>query len=287
MPAEAAPPGAQAESFHTFFQEIAAAGEDDGYIREHVERLIRTMTLVPKPSGAGRVLELGAYMQMTPALRDLCGYSEVRGAYFGEAGESVERTVNIGAEAFRCSIDVFDAERDHFPYPDDHFSLVLCCEMLEHLVTDPMHMMLEVRRVLEPGGRLLLTTPNCASFTSLTCLLHGRHNPQIYACYPRRSAADRPHVREYTAWEVGQLMAAAGFRVESLFTERRAGCDPANWVYDLLIRNQLEVTFRGEQTYCVAIVDKSAPVDRYPSWLYDTQIAAAPAVTPAHPAAPA
>ena len=27
---------------------------------------------------------------------------------------------------------------------------------------DPMHMMLEIRRILEPGGELLLTTPNCA-----------------------------------------------------------------------------------------------------------------------------
>jgi len=42
---------------------------------------------------------------------------------------------------------------------------------------DPMHMMIEIRRILEPGGTLLLTTPNCAGLTCLANLLDGRDNP--------------------------------------------------------------------------------------------------------------
>jgi SAM-dependent methyltransferase len=226
------------------------------------------MTLVPQPCGARRVLELGAYLQMTPALTTLCGYPEVRAADLGPPGDAWRKTIALPNGEFTCDIDLFDAERDRFPYPDAHFSLVLCCEMAEHLLRDPMHMLLEIRRVLEPGGRLLLTTPNCASFTSVSYLLEGRANPQIYSRYSRANPDDRPHVREYTAFEVGELMTAAGFEVERLLTERIENGVNAAWVRDLLVRNHLDYSLRGEQTYCLAVMRPSLPVDRYPWWLY-------------------
>lgn len=255
---------AEVAELEAFFRELPADDAARGYVKTHLPRLVRTMSLVPKPAGAQRVLELGAYMQMTPALSILCGYPEVRAAGFGRAGESVRKTVG----EFACDVDLFDAERDRFPYPDGHFSLVLCCEMIEHLMRDPMHMLLEIRRVLEPCGKLLLTTPNGASLTSLACLLHGRRNPQVYSCYSRDATDERPHVREYTAYEVGELMTAAGFEIEQLFTERVGGADEANWVRDLLIGNHLDDSQRGEQTYCLATMRPPLPVERYPSWLY-------------------
>jgi hypothetical protein len=36
---------------------------------------------------------------------------------------------------------------------------------------DPMHMLLEIQRVLIDGGALVLTTPNIASFASVASLL--------------------------------------------------------------------------------------------------------------------
>ncbi len=65
-------------------------------------------------------------------------------------------------EKFECDIDLFDAERDPFPYPDGYFSTILCCELIEHLPNDPMHMMMEINRILKTGGHLVLTTPNIA-----------------------------------------------------------------------------------------------------------------------------
>src|SRR6266540_1561740 len=37
---------------------------------------------------------------------------------------------------------------------DGRFQTVLACEIIEHLVLDPMHMLLEIRRVLRSGGTL-------------------------------------------------------------------------------------------------------------------------------------
>lgn len=46
-----------------------------------------------------------------------------------------------------------------FPYPADSFDLVWCSEVIEHL-KDPLFTIREIRRVLKPDGKLLLTTPN-------------------------------------------------------------------------------------------------------------------------------
>jgi 2-polyprenyl-3-methyl-5-hydroxy-6-metoxy-1,4-benzoquinol methylase len=52
-----------------------------------------------------------------------------------------KRVVSETGEEFACDIDHFNAEKDPFPYPAEHFTTVLCCELIEHLAEDPMHMM--------------------------------------------------------------------------------------------------------------------------------------------------
>jgi len=114
------------EEWKTFFRQLDA-GHASGrtYLELHLERLVRTMMIVPPPGQTGRALELGCYMQMTPALALQLGYREVRGAYLGPAGKTENKIATIrGREVFRCDVDLFDAERDRFPYPDNHFDCV-------------------------------------------------------------------------------------------------------------------------------------------------------------------
>ncbi len=49
----------------------------------------------------------------------------------------------------------------------------------------------------------------------------GQDNPQIYFKYDRPSVQKEPeigHMREYTAYEIGKVMNAAGFDLTKLFT---------------------------------------------------------------------
>jgi len=47
-------------------------------------------------------------------------------------------------------------------YPDNHFDVVTMMHVIEH-VPDPVEMLREVRRILRPGGQVLMLTPNTRS----------------------------------------------------------------------------------------------------------------------------
>lgn len=58
------------------------------------------------------------------------------------------------------------------PYADASFDTVVCAETIEHVV-DVDCLVSEARRVLRPGGTLLLTTPNLAYLANRLMLLFG------------------------------------------------------------------------------------------------------------------
>jgi SAM-dependent methyltransferase len=245
--------------------------ESRRYLAKHIPRLARTLALVPPPGEMGRVLELGCYMQITPLLERLSGYREVRGAYYGKPGDIDRKFIRFPDGGFRCVIDHFDAERDPFPYPDEHFDLVIAGEIIEHMIFDPMHLLVESRRVLVEGGRILITTPNIASVTSVAKVLSGEANPQIYSLY-KRPGGDEPeigHMREYTAVELAETVKAAGFEVERLFTTFLEEYDSHLPLLTLLEANGYSTENRGQQTWCVARKHGDLPIDRFPFFLYD------------------
>ena len=82
-------------------------------------------------------------------------------------------TLEIGAEDAACArwfpnrvaINIRPNEHAHvladaysLPFASEAFDLVLCAEVLEHMKA-PSLALAEMRRVLKPGGKLLLTTP--------------------------------------------------------------------------------------------------------------------------------
>src|SRR5438445_8543488 len=115
-PAEPSPaiaPRNHYDEIKSFLRSVDVPNEDARNYREvHIERIARTLSMVPPPGRTKRVLELGAYMQMTPVLQCVLGYEEVRGAYFGPIGRVDTKSVTVGGqEVFRCFIDLFDAEK--------------------------------------------------------------------------------------------------------------------------------------------------------------------------------
>jgi ubiquinone/menaquinone biosynthesis C-methylase UbiE len=84
------------------------------------------------------------------------------------------------------------------PLEDNSFDVVWSSEVIEH-VPDTARWMSEVRRVLRPGGRLLLTTPS-----------HGRLRLAV-AGVERYSAPLGDHLHLYTAGSLRALLADFDF----------------------------------------------------------------------------
>jgi SAM-dependent methyltransferase len=242
------------------------------YCEQHLTRLAHTLEIIPKGDASQSILEMGSYMQITPALKFKLGYGHVRGCYYGKLGRSDRKfAASTNGEQFECLIDHFDAEKDVYPYDDACFDTIVCGELIEHLFSDPMHMMSEVNRILKPGGHFIVTTPNIISYRALAALLESYH-PGFFTAYIRPNPdgeTDARHNREYTPGEVQHLLTGSGFEVVRLETGpfRDEPHPEFSWIRLLLEKLELQTYWRGDGIYAVG--KKSGPVkERWPSWLY-------------------
>ena len=90
-------------------------------------------------------------------------------------------------------LDVCQGAGDDLPFPDDTFDLVALLDTVEH-IPDEFGVFQECRRVLKPGGKLMVTVPAFMWLWS--------YNDEINA-----------HQRRYTAPELRQKLEISGFRV--------------------------------------------------------------------------
>jgi SAM-dependent methyltransferase len=115
----------------------------------------------------------------------------------------------IGAEVAQAAVD--RARSSHpeldfrlvpidgpLPFEDSAFDLVWASEVIEH-IADTASWLSEVRRVLAPTGKLLVTTPD-----------HGRIRLLIGGI-ERHSEPLGDHLHLYTRRSLGELLAAFGF----------------------------------------------------------------------------
>jgi glycosyltransferase involved in cell wall biosynthesis/predicted SAM-dependent methyltransferase len=246
--------------------------ESREYIGVHKARLVKTLEITPPGGPQDSILEMGIYFQITPSLKSKLCYGHIEGCYYGEQGQSeIKKVVSADGQEFGCLVRYFDAEKDRFPYADESFSTVLCCELLEHLFEDPMFMMSEINRILNPGGHLVLTTPNIASLRALSGILNGYH-PGFFQAYIKPGAGHTGHPRhnrEYTPDEIHHLLTGSGFAVVRLETAELRDDPHPDWGYirHLLAEYRLPEGLRGDGIY--ALGRKTGPVeDRWPSWLY-------------------
>ena len=189
--------------------------ERDEYLVAHLCRLQSTLALLPPGRPDSTLLELGAapYL-MTLLLKRYTHYRVFATGYDAERSVA-ETAVHLSNPEYGVEYTFdranFNVEQDHYPYPDAFFDLVLCCELLEHLTLDPTHMLVEIHRVLKPGGQVLITTPNVLVLRNVMALLRKRQN--IYGPYSGYGVYGR-HNREWTLAEVVQLVSGCGYQIE-------------------------------------------------------------------------
>jgi 2-polyprenyl-3-methyl-5-hydroxy-6-metoxy-1,4-benzoquinol methylase len=104
--------------------------------------------------------------------------------------------------------------------------VVIMSELIEHLV-DPDGAVAEARRVLRPGGSLLLSTPNLAAWYNRGLLTLGVQ--PIFSEVSLRGVFGRPgsvvagHLRLYTRRALTEFLSASGFRCVTVAGARYHG----------------------------------------------------------------
>ena len=160
----------------------------------------------------------------------------------------------------------FNVEKDSFPYGDDEFDLVIFAEIIEHLLNDPCCVLREIKRVLKPGGTLILTTPNVARLENVARLISGAN---IYDPYSGYGPYGR-HNREYNRHELEQLLKFEGFEPTMSFTadvhanQAQIYCSLEE-IAQLLRTRENDL---GQYIFFKATLIKQEVNLKRPSWLY-------------------
>ena len=239
------------------------------YANDDFKRFLYTLGLVPEETGLC-ILELGANPYFTTTLLQKFRQPDLHLANFFAADRESEGNQNVTihqtGEVINYRYKHFNVEADQFPYAADMFDVVLFCEILEHLLQDPVHALAEIRRVLKPGGTLIVTTPNVARLENVRKMIAGEN---IYDPYSGYGPYGR-HNREYTQQDLFSLLTANGFRPNNLFTadvsERK---EPAESVAKIAALQNRRPEL-GQYIFCRSTLNsdaKQTPPVR-PEWLY-------------------
>jgi SAM-dependent methyltransferase len=126
-------------------------------------------------------------------------------------------------------------------------------------------MLEQINRVLKPGGRLILTTPNITSSHALWKMLRGIE-PYFYMQYHRDGSPYR-HNYEYSRGGLETLLKAAGFDGD-IWTEdsfEDGISDDATFLENAGFKINKDLL--GDNLFA-SVYKKSEVVDRYPSPIY-------------------
>ena len=160
------PTGLNRDAWRVFFEAHFMKSGAPDYYRNHINRFIETLPLLPHPTKVGaRALELGYTDVFQELLRSFAGYEEVHGTDFDTKTEdkSFFRAISYLKADNWFMMHRVNLEEEALPFTDGCFDFVLAGEIIEHMEVDPMHLMSELNRIIAPGGKLLLSTPNSAS----------------------------------------------------------------------------------------------------------------------------
>ncbi len=91
--------------------------------------------------------------------------------------------------------------------PDGHFDCITCNDVLEHLV-DPFQVLVQIKRLLAPGGSVVCSIPNIRYFRYFfNFVVKGEWR------YEEAGIMDKTHLRFFTKKSIREMFESLGYRV--------------------------------------------------------------------------
>lgn len=181
-------PGAPLDSARTEAAR-SAAGISSGPIHA------AAMDVIAKRNCGGRVLDFGAGTGGLARALAACGrFGEVDAVDLVDYGHPADDPVRWSYADLNAAL----------PFPDGTFDTIVSLEVVEHL-ENPRFVAREWHRLLKPGGRLVLSTPNNESWRSLVSLaVRGHFSAFTGSSYPA-------HITALLRLDLARILAEAGF----------------------------------------------------------------------------
>ncbi len=178
-------------------------------------RLKKIRDLIPSDS---KVLEVGAWDGSTVRF-----YKEKSNSQF----YGLDLDLDIMANAKKDLVDAkaCDLNGGTIPWGDNFFDCVVCGEIIEHIF-DTDHLLNELKRVLKPGGKLILSTPNLSSFVNRGFILFGLQ-PLATEVSSRHSHFGNPfrkdrvpagHIRNFTYRSFKEIVQFHDLEIEAAYS---------------------------------------------------------------------
>jgi len=216
------------------------APEAQQYWHENGGRIARNLAAVRSLCASHtvrRVLDIGPsyqtviFKKLLPEIEvETMGWEDLR---YRPTPDTVHHALDLNqtAEPNRCAV----------PPPVD---LILFLEVIEHLRTSPRHVLRYLYRCLNPGGLLMISTPNAAFLRNRWRLLWG-FNPYEKI---REDAMNPGHFREYTRDELSDYCNECGFDVVEVRVENLYRFGKGSGRFFSRITNWLPSSFRHDLT---------------------------------------
>lgn len=176
------------------------------YMETHTYRFRKTIKSIPVSSKPIRILDIGA----TPFTMFIKKKFQDYDVWTLDRTNILEdRFKKAGVRLKACNLD-----NGSIPFEDEYFDIVIFTEVLEHIFAPPTDILTEVKRIMRPSGKLILSVPNIA------CLLHRIR--LLFGVSPLRNA-DRQmnkdwvhghgHIHEYTKKEILSICKSINFKI--------------------------------------------------------------------------
>ncbi|MDB5105075.1 MAG: SAM-dependent methyltransferase [Fibrobacteres bacterium] len=176
---------------------------------------VRTVLDLVRKTGAKRILDVGCGDGFLSAdFRKLGMYTIGVDASPG----AVEAAKGRCDEAY-----VADLGNAKLPVPDACVDLIWAGEIIEHIF-DTETFVEDLLRVLQPGGRLIMSTPNLASWINRVSLAIGQQpfftelgvRKSNWGSFLRKVGEPAGHIRNFTPGGLRHLLVSCGWTYESL-----------------------------------------------------------------------
>ena len=210
------------EGLEQVLERIASDPRMPDNFRDWVQRSLRSSVgkirvlryIVDHSAGGGsspRILDVGAQFSSLAVYSVKLGCRAAAVDYGPAAKIFAGIATDLGVDYKEC-----DLGAGPLPFSDCQFDFVTYTDVIEHHSFSPKRVLQEINRVLVPGGRLIVVTPNHASLYNRLKLLFGGSVNDNFDYFFDLCASERVydgHHREYTRAELKAALRRTKFQV--------------------------------------------------------------------------